>query len=366
MLRANYCLTALKSNRSAQTTKRQPAMPYYTFNSYSLSISLGYKLERYGKKVFSSVFGLLMLVLLPSMQAGHAQTPGESGKRIALLIGNSAYTDDSWDRLPNAAKDAQDVGNELKRLGFLPEDVEVLQNINKYTMQTALTSFSKRAEKAAQVVLYFSGHGVEAAKENFLIPVDARALNENNLHAIGVPLDELLAKISVGNGLKLVMIDACRIRPKVGGRQSNTGGLEPPGFSAPETLVVFAAAAGKFAYDGKGYANGFFAQGLLAGLRADDPSFLGVMKVTASKVAELAEKEGKTQEVTKYGGVRAESAFAFAPVKPAQAIVAIPVAPATPAPNSPRQLQKIDSSRNLPKADWDGRRESEFAPPRKF
>src|SRR5690349_12003148 len=57
------------------------------------------------------------------------QEDGKSQKRIALVIGNSAYT--KAKALPNPANDAADMAQALKDLGF-----EVLSGVNLNKRQT--------------------------------------------------------------------------------------------------------------------------------------------------------------------------------------------------------------------------------------
>jgi formylglycine-generating enzyme required for sulfatase activity len=289
---------------------------------------LVYSLKTLVKNGFLAGWMLFCVGFLLGMHPAHAQTTGQNqpGKRIALLIGNATYkgnpnTDTlDWERLKNAAKDAQDVGNELKKLGFRSDDVEVLQNISRRDMILALERFKERVRKADQVVFYYSGHGLQDESLNYLIPVDAPDRRRINLIADTVTLKEVIGFVSVGTGQKVVMIDACRTAP---GSKGDGGGLANPEKERPlppGVTVVFAAAANQRAMDGFGYANGFFAQGLLEGLRQNDTSLRNVLDVAEAKVFELS---GGMQEVTPYGGALRQKRFAFAPSKPFSAIAPV-------------------------------------------
>src|ERR1700746_621666 len=112
----------------------------------------------------SFVQGLGVAGVLSSL----AVTPAFSeGKRVALVIGNSAYR--SVPALPNPANDAGDVAAALNRLGFV---VTLITNASFEEMRRGLVALGRIAADADMATLYFAGHGMEISGENWLIPID--------------------------------------------------------------------------------------------------------------------------------------------------------------------------------------------------
>ena len=81
------------------------------------------------------------------------------GKRIALVIGNSAYV--SAGELRNPANDAKTLAGAIRRVGF----TEVIETLRPRSAQmtAALKDFGDRAAGADWAVIDFAGHGVEMA-----------------------------------------------------------------------------------------------------------------------------------------------------------------------------------------------------------
>ncbi len=181
--------------------------------------------------------------------------PAQAGKRVALVIGNADYRASNWARLPNAVNDATDIAAALGRLGFA---VTSLKNGGKEEMVRSLDAFSKTAVGAELALIFYAGHSIEVDKRNFLIPVDARVRRPGSVAREAVPLDRLLRAGSTAEGLRLVLLDACRDNPFAGrilpGRAAHAVGvgLGPPADVSGEILVAYAAKAGTQASDGVG------------------------------------------------------------------------------------------------------------------
>ena len=77
-----------------------------------------------------------------------------------------------------------------------------------------LERFVEDAEGADVAFLYYSGHGIEAGGENYLVPVDAGVDSLDNageqlVAAVGRAIGKLKAKVPV----TIVLLDACRTNP---------------------------------------------------------------------------------------------------------------------------------------------------------
>jgi uncharacterized caspase-like protein len=137
----------------------------------------------------------------------------DRGKRLALVMGNSAYENVS--PLGNPANDATDMAQKLKTLGF---DVLLATNASQTKMVSLLQEFRSRVTREHAALLFFAGHGVTVNKESFLIPVDAPS--EIDLDEKGDPRAEavhrhLVSMAAVLSPLEeakigIVLLDACR------------------------------------------------------------------------------------------------------------------------------------------------------------
>src|SRR5262249_9476684 len=107
-----------------------------------------------------------ILLLWPG--SGSAQTE----KRIALLIGNKDYKA-GVGSLHNPLNDIRIGGDALRSVGF--EVLKPVKNAQRSAMLIAVYEFASKLKTAgpeAVGFLYYSGHGIASAGENFLIPVD--------------------------------------------------------------------------------------------------------------------------------------------------------------------------------------------------
>jgi tetratricopeptide (TPR) repeat protein len=182
------------------------------------------------------------------------------GRRIALVIGNGAYTHVT--ALPNPPNDAHAVSKTLHDLGF-----EVTESINAdhATLEKVTSNFIVGATGAKIALLYYAGHGVQIDGHNFLVPVDIQRDSAPKLMADMTDMDNLLAGLDDKIRTNILIFDACRNNPfekvaDTGAGRSITisTGLASPGSLASGatagagTLIAFATAPGKVALDGEG------------------------------------------------------------------------------------------------------------------
>jgi uncharacterized caspase-like protein len=172
-------------------------------------------------------------------------------KRVALVIGNSAYK--TVGLLANPANDATAMAALLKSAGFA---VTELRDAGLADFQRAVSDFSDTASDADIAVFYFAGHGIEVDRANYLIPTDARLVRDFDVGYETVALDRVLQAIEPAKRLRLVILDACRTNPFIGNmRRSNRSvgrGLVRVDPAAADTLVAFAAKENTVADDGAG------------------------------------------------------------------------------------------------------------------
>lgn len=178
--------------------------------------------------------------------------PAWAEKRVALVLGNSAYQ--SVPPLPNPVNDSATMAATLKEAGF--DVVDSRQDLSALEMRRTLREFADRARDSDIAVVFYAGHGIEVDGMNYLIPVDARLERDTDIYDEAFSLDRVLLAIEPAKQLRLVILDACRDNPfakimkrTVASRTIGRGlaRIEP---SSPNTLIAYAAKAGSTASDG--------------------------------------------------------------------------------------------------------------------
>jgi uncharacterized caspase-like protein len=178
--------------------------------------------------------------------------PASAAKRVALVLGNSAYQNVT--RLPNPVNDAAAVAATLKNAGF--DIVDSRQDLKVTDMRRALREFADQARDADVAVIYYAGHGIEIEGTNYLIPTDATLERDTDVYDEAFSLDRVLLAIEPARQLRLVIVDACRDNPfaatmkRTVGTRSVSRGLARIEPTSSNTLVAFAAKAGLVALDG--------------------------------------------------------------------------------------------------------------------
>src|SRR5262245_52103875 len=173
-------------------------------------------------------------------------------KRVALVIGNSAYQKVA--KLPNPANDAAAVAAMLKAAGF--DSVESKLNVAANDLRKTLREFAAKTRDADIAVVYYAGHGIELDGTNYLIPIDATLETDGDVLDETVALERVLFAVEPARQLRLVILDACRDNPfaktmkrTIAPRAVGPGlpKVEP---TSPNTMIAFAAKAGSTASDG--------------------------------------------------------------------------------------------------------------------
>jgi len=154
-----------------------------------------------------SLLPLLAAVLLFASAAGAATTDG-TGRRVALVIGNSAYQ--FTPHLPNPTNDAEAMAAALQRLGF---DVSKGIDLDRTGIEGIIREFTRKLPGADVALFFYAGHGMQVARQNYLIPVDAQLADETDLHFEATDLNLVLSLMEREPRVNLVFLDACRDNP---------------------------------------------------------------------------------------------------------------------------------------------------------
>jgi hypothetical protein len=187
----------------------------------------------------------------------------QQAARVALVIGNAHYPDASTP-LSTTIKDARTLAEEFHRTGFA---VDLKENVGKADMKSAMDAFTGGVRPGMTALFYFSGYGIQVARQTYLIPINAQLWTEGDVRQDGISLDDVVADIHrKGAKVKLVIIDAARRDPYERRFRAVAAGLAP--IDAPEnTLAIFSAAPGKLVNDGTGTSSLFIGE-LVKQLRA--------------------------------------------------------------------------------------------------
>ena len=170
------------------------------------------------------------------------------GSKIALVIGNGHYPDASAP-LAQPINDARALTATLRSSGF---EVDVVEDASKDDMLRAVARLQSKVKPDTVVMLYFGGYGVQAGRQSYMIPVDARIWKETDVKREGVSVESVLEAIrEKGARARLVVVDASRRNPYERRFRAYSHGLAP--IAAPDNaLILTSATPGKVADDSKG------------------------------------------------------------------------------------------------------------------
>jgi uncharacterized caspase-like protein len=259
--------------------------------------------------------------------------PAFAAKRVALVIGNSAYR--NVPALTNPVNDGAVVAATLKEAGF--DVVDSRHDLPAVETRRALRDFADRARDADIAVIYYAGHGMEVDGTNYLIPVDAKLERDTDVFDEAFSLDRVLLAIEPAKQLRLVILDACRDNPfsksmkrTVAARGIGRGlaKVEP---ASPNTLIAYSAKAGSTAQDGDDK-NSPFTIALAKHLTTPG---LDVRRAFGFVRDDVLKNTGNQQEPFVYGSLGGDDL----PLVPARAVPAA-AAPIAPAPNPQAEARR--------------------------
>ena len=208
----------------------------------------------------------------------------QSGKRIALVIGNSKYI-----RAPlkNPANDADDMSYALKAANFQVIDI---REATLPQMRNAVRQFGDKLLQNDIGLVYYSGHGVEVKGKNYLIPVNADIQRPDEIVDQSLDMALILEKMTTaGKGVNILIVDACRVDPMGKGFRSPSQGLAT--VEAPTgTIIAYATSPGKVADDGEGR-NSPYTKALVKAMQTPNKPIEQVFKEVRRSV--LSETSGR-------------------------------------------------------------------------
>jgi TPR repeat protein len=178
-----------------------------------------------------------------------------AGKRVAFVVGNSAYQ--SVPQLPNPKNDADLVSKTLRKQGF---EVVTAIDLSRAETEGSVEQFIRALDGAEISLFYYSGHAIEVGGENRIIPVDARLNQPEELETQTYSLQTIMSAMQSKSKAQLLYLDACRDNP-FADRAFLLGtdeGEKPAGKGLAEqtggvgSLIAYATSPGTVAQDGTG------------------------------------------------------------------------------------------------------------------
>ncbi len=226
------------------------------------------------------------VIELPSAEAKPA-------KRIALVIGNHQYQ--RLSKLPNAGRDAEAMAVALKEAGF---STKMAKDLSYTAMVGVVEQFLKTINKGDEVVVFYSGHGVQIPKQGgYLLPIDVSTTSASNVSRTAYELEDLMTQVADAKpAFSMFIVDACRDNPFA------TKGVGT-GFANPEAaqgqIVLFAAsrnqqALEKLSDDDKD-PNGVFTREFIKRMKTPGLEISVLMKEVQRSVETLAAKVNHEQ-----------------------------------------------------------------------
>src|SRR5204862_6716463 len=133
-------------------------------------------------------------------------------------------------------------------------------------------------------------YGVQAGRESFMVPVDARIWKESDIRREGISVESVLETIKEGGArAKLVVIDASRRNPYERRFRSFSHGLAP--INAPDNaLILTSATPGKVADDSEGTHSVLMSE-LLNNLNAEGGGVESVFNKTRVAISRASDGE---------------------------------------------------------------------------
>lgn len=223
----------------------------------------------------------MSLLLLASLESQAA--------RYALVMGNENYV--VARSLSNPKADAEDIAKELARFNF---QVTPLINAGKQSMEKSFSAFLTQVQAQNtphELIVYFSGHGVQHEGANYLMPVDANPETRADIPYTMMNAQRILDNLQGVNpkGVNLLILDACRNVPSqlkslTKSDEQGLVGMKPAG-----SLILYATSPSKVALGTEKLRNSIYTHHLLETLRnvtQQQSSIFDIQTLVAGKVTE--------------------------------------------------------------------------------
>lgn len=150
---------------------------------------------------------------IAQLQSLDAHDMQNAAKRIAFVVGNSAYRVEDY-KLDSPTIDVDLMAASLERCDFV---VQPHKDLTTGQLRKVFADFKGQAADADVALLYYSGHGLQLGDGNALLPIDTPTTLAGLLALEPVRIEGLIREtndaLKTRGGKCLVFLDACRSTP---------------------------------------------------------------------------------------------------------------------------------------------------------
>ncbi|MEL7454787.1 MAG: caspase family protein, partial [Pseudomonadota bacterium] len=234
-----------------------------------------------------------------------AAQPGSGPPRLALVIGNAAYSE-GVGPLRNTINDAGLISERLKDCGFVLHGGSVATDLTRRGLLNAVRGYETDLAAIGPDGIgyfYFAGHGAaHPERGNYLIPVGDYQELDDTLWDDSITLDWLFNRLGSVSCPHIVNIDACRNVLRLPSPGRNLAGGQPfrslrsaqGGRQRPNMFISYATWEGQLASDGDQNAeHGPYATALAGNLLSEGKTVRDLFEDVRLDVLELT---GQIQE----------------------------------------------------------------------
>jgi esterase/lipase superfamily enzyme len=185
-------------------------------------------------RLASRLFAFIPLLATLALAAPALAQPAASQGRIAVVVGVESYPA-AIGAEPGARADARHVAQALEAEGFA---VELLEDPGEATLKRSVFGLVDRLNAAGEGAIglfYFAGAGVQINGSTFLLPVDARTVDDLAVSASGLSAELVSERLSSARGAaSLIVLDAASpnaltsrfsLRPGIAAFDAPDGGM---------------------------------------------------------------------------------------------------------------------------------------------
>jgi len=213
-------------------------------------------------------------------------------KRVALVIGNSAYQ--HTPKLTNPKNDATDLAAALKKHGFQVIDGF---DVTKAALERKIEEFAAALNGAGVGLFFYAGHGLQVSGINYLVPIDAQLATASVLELQTVRVDLVHRIMEHETNTNILFLDACRDNPlarnlarAMGTRSAEVGRGLAAVASGGGTLISFSTQPGNVALDGSGR-NSPFAGALVKHMAASSDDLSAILIAVRNDVMKETQRK---------------------------------------------------------------------------
>jgi uncharacterized caspase-like protein len=240
------------------------------------------------RQLFAVALALLAGVIALSGLSGTASAQ----KRVALVVGNSAYQ--YAPKLTNPRNDAADIAAALKKYGFQVVDGF---DLDKTAFDRKVRDFAVALKGAEAGVLFYAGHGLQVAGQNYLVPIDAKAEDATALEFEMLRVEVIHRIMEQQTNTNILFLDACRDNPlarnlarSMGTRSTEIGSGLARIETGVGTLISFSTQPGNVALDGAGR-NSPFAGALVKQLSTSNDDLSAILIAVRNEVMQQTQRK---------------------------------------------------------------------------